>query len=91
MKRETKPKLTVDDEACALFLTQGAALSAFMQSPSKGAMDFEKIHIRLIPFVRALTVVGLAHRDELESEWAKAKSEPGPFGMRFDQEEAADV
>ena len=82
---ETKPKVTIDDEAMAIFLMHGGALAAFLDKPDR---YFQDMAVRLIPFVKALTDVGLKHRAELEAAWAKAKSEPGPFGLRFDQEES---
>jgi hypothetical protein len=81
----SKPQVTIDDEAQAIYFMHGAALTAFSKDER-----FEKMCVRLIPFVKALVDVGLRHREELEVAWAKAKSEPGPFGLRFDQEEAKD-
>jgi hypothetical protein len=80
-------KVTIDDEAQAIYLMHGAALAAFFKDKDE---RFERMCVRLIPFVKALVDVGLKHRAELEAAWAKAKSEPGPFGLRFDQEEAKD-
>jgi hypothetical protein len=81
---ETKPRPTLDDEICAVSLMHGAAMAAFMTEKNE---RFTEMTVRLIPFVKALLKVGIAHRAELEAAWAKAKSEPGPFGLRFDQEE----
>ena len=80
---ETKRKVTIDDEASSIFFMHGAALMSFVQAKDE---RFTEIATRLIPFVKALTDVGLKHRAELEAAWAKAKSEPGPFALRFDQE-----
>lgn len=81
----SREKPTLDDEGAAIFMMHGAATAAAMEDGKDPRI--RDMTIRLIPFVKALVEVGFAHRDELERAWAKAKSEPGPFGLRFDQEE----
>lgn len=85
----SKEQPTLDDEAQAIFMMHGAAMAFALEDGRDPRI--RDMTIRLIPFVEALVAVGLQHRDELERAWAKAKSEPGPFGLRFDQEESENV
>lgn len=83
----SREKPTLDDEAQAIFMMHGAAMASALEDGRDPRI--RDMTIRLIPFVKALVGVAFEHRDELER--AKAKSEPGPFGLRFDQEESENV